>query len=430
MSSAPAPTAAPVTEGDILAGKYRVERVLGQGGMGVVVAATHQTLHQRVAVKLLLPGVLANPDTVERFLREARAAGRLKSEHAAKVVDVGKLDNGSPYMAMEYLEGATLGQVVRLQGPLPSRDAVDFVLQACEAVAEAHAAGIVHRDLKPENLFLTRRVDGQPLVKVIGFAIAKSPTADGLSLSRTSTVIGSPLYMPPEQLRAARHADARSDIWALGAVLFELVTGRVPFAAESFSELCLKVARDPPPLPSSLKTDVSPALDAVVLRCLEKEPARRFQNVADLAAALEPLGSSDAKELAARVASVLGGARNKPLPAVAPPSASVQILTPSAWGQTSAEASDRKRTWIIAVASTALGLGAIGAVFAIRPHAGNGTGAGASAAPSSSALAPAAPALPSISAVPSSPPPPGSAASAAPAASSSPIPPRKPPGRR
>jgi hypothetical protein len=344
------PPESPVAEGDVLAGKYRVDKVLGSGGMGLVVAATHLTLHQKVALKFLLPSALDQPDTKERFLREARAAVRLKSEHVAKVVDVGTLDDGAPYMVMEYLDGATLGQVLRQQGALPIVDAVGFVLQACEAVAEAHAAGIVHRDLKPENLFLTRRVDGQPLVKVLDFGIAKTTGVDlQLSLTRTSTIVGSPLYMPPEQLRSAKHVDARSDIWAMGAVLFELLTGRLPFMADSFSELCMKVAQDPPPKPSALRAEIAPEIDVVVLRCLEKEPGRRFQNVGDLAEALQPFAPEDARDFAKRVTSVLAAGSWPPLQRAVPDSVPppAKAATGTAWGQTSAGATKRRRlTWL------------------------------------------------------------------------------------
>jgi serine/threonine-protein kinase len=359
--------------------------------MGVVVAATHITLHQRVALKFLLPAALGNPETIERFLREARASVRLKSEHAAKVIDVGTLADGAPFMVMEYLEGGTLGQVVRQQGALPVRDAVDYVLQACEAIAEAHAAGIIHRDLKPENLFLTRRVDGQPLVKVLDFGIAKSQAqAEALTLTRTSTVIGSPLYMPPEQLRSARNADVRSDIWALGAVLFELATGRVPFTADTFSELCLKVAQDPAAPPSSLKPGIPPAIDHVVLRCLEKEPAKRFQNVADLASALEPFGPANAGEMAQRVASVLGGVRGStpvPLGTSFPP---VKAQTGTSWGHTSAEASSRRKTQLFAAGAVIGGVFAIAAI-AVVVSLNRHDAAASPAAPPPPSLAPASP---------------------------------------
>jgi serine/threonine-protein kinase len=343
-----------VAEGDVLAGKYRVERVLGKGGMGVVVSAMHLTLRKRVALKFLLPSALEKPETIERFLREGRSAVRLKSEHSAKVVDVGTLESGVPYLVMEYLEGATLGQVVRQKGALPPEDAVDYVLQACEAVAEAHTAGIIHRDLKPDNLFLTTRFDGRPLVKVLDFGIAKAKN-DGLSLTRTATVMGSPLYMPPEQLRAARNAEVRSDIWALGVVLFELMTGRVPFTADSYSELCFKVAQDPAPAPTSVKEGLPEGVDAVVLRCLEKDPAKRFQNVGDLAAALEPLGSARATELVRRVATILG-TKTAATPGLAVSGAPEKAPAGTSQGNTSAQAGSRRRTWLIAAAAALLGI--------------------------------------------------------------------------
>src|SRR6478752_9937760 len=194
-----------VHEGQILAGKFRIERVLGQGGMGVVVAATHLQLDERVALKFLLPDALANPEAVERFAREARAAVKIKSEHVARVSDVGTLESGSPYMVMEYLQGEDLASWVRRNGAMPVPDAIEFLLQACEAIAEAHALGIVHRDLKPANLFVTRRVDGSPCIKVLDFGISKLTAAGAdQGITQTASLLGSPLYMSPEQLAAAR----------------------------------------------------------------------------------------------------------------------------------------------------------------------------------------------------------------------------------
>ena len=186
-------TSPSVASGVMLAGKYRVERTIGEGGMGVVLAATNEALRQRVAIKLLRSGALANAKALGRFEREARAAASLRSEHVARVLDVGKLEDGRPYMVMEYLEGRDLGDVIEHGGELPVGDAVDYVLQACEAVAEAHAAGIIHRDLKPKNLFLSQTVDGRPLVKVLDFGISKiEDEAEDMSLTRTTEIIGSP----------------------------------------------------------------------------------------------------------------------------------------------------------------------------------------------------------------------------------------------
>ncbi|MFS8066498.1 MAG: serine/threonine-protein kinase, partial [Byssovorax sp.] len=274
---------APIAEGEVLAGKYRIERVLGQGGMGVVVAAMHLQLNQRVAIKLLLQG--ATPEVVERFLREARAAVRLKCQHVARVIDVGALPDGAPYMVMEYLEGNDLSQIVRGSGALSVPDAVEYLLHACEAIGEAHSIGIIHRDLKPANLFLTRAADGTSTVKVLDFGISKtgeseSSEGEGMSLTKTSAVLGSPLYMSPEQMKSARSADARSDIWSLGAILYELLTGGVPFNAMTFTELVLMANMEAPRPIATIRNDVAPGLEAAVLKCLAKRPEDRFANVA------------------------------------------------------------------------------------------------------------------------------------------------------
>jgi serine/threonine-protein kinase len=294
---------APVREGDLLAGKYRVERVLGAGGMGIVVAARHEQLDQLVAIKFVREEALENEDAVQRFLREARAAVKLKSEHVARVLDVGKLESGSPYMVMEFLEGNDVSKVLERDGPLPVEAAADWVLQACEAVAEAHAAGIVHRDLKPENLFLARTVGGAPKIKVLDFGVSKAiggGSGDVFGLTRTRAMLGSPLYMAPEQMRSSRDVDARADVWALGVVLFQMLTRRWPFEAETMPELCLKVVTDPPLPLATLRPDVPPPLVAIVEQCLSKDPSLRFANAAELASALEPFAHPASRLLAER----------------------------------------------------------------------------------------------------------------------------------
>ena len=202
--------------GDVLDDKYLVERVLGSGGMGLVLAATHLTLRQPVALKLLLPSSLDDAIVVSRFEREARAAAMLKGEHVARVLDVGHIANGSPYMVMELLEGSDLEKIVEDNGPIATDVAVSYILQACAAIAEAHANGIIHRDLKPHNLFLAKRVDGEPIVKILDFGISKLPDEEDQGLTRTRDVMGSPLYMAPEQLQEAR-ATGRSPRRHLGA---------------------------------------------------------------------------------------------------------------------------------------------------------------------------------------------------------------------
>jgi serine/threonine protein kinase len=282
-------------EGDVLAGKYRVDRVLGAGGMGVVVAAQHLGLDTRVAVKLLLPEMLAHSDIVARFAREARAAAKITNEHVARVFDVGALENGSPYLVMEFLDGIDLQQWLERDGALGVAQAVDFVLQACEAVAEAHALGIVHRDLKPANLFCIKRGDA-PYIKVLDFGISKVTATDTslsshLSMTRTSALMGTPFYMSPEQMESARDVDGRSDIWTFGVILFELISGQVPFGGTTLPEVCIKIATHPPPPIRSLKPEVPEGIQTAIVRCLEKDRNKRFATVGDFAEALAPFAS-------------------------------------------------------------------------------------------------------------------------------------------
>jgi eukaryotic-like serine/threonine-protein kinase len=301
-----------VHEGDVIAGKYQVERVLGQGGMGVVVAARHIQLDQKVALKFLLAEALSNTEAVGRFLREARAAVRIMSEHVARVIDVGTLDNGAPYMVMEYLDGGDLAGWLQQRGALPIEQAVEFILQACVAVAEAHALGIVHRDLKPANLFCVRRSDGQLCIKVLDFGISKvtgvGGTGPGMSMTKTSALMGSPLYMSPEQMRSTKGVDSRTDIWALGVVLFELIAGRPPFVADSLMELGFQVASEPPPALRSFRPEVAAGLDAVIAKCLEKDPPQRYRHVGELALALFAFAPKRAKSSVERISGIIQSA--------------------------------------------------------------------------------------------------------------------------
>ncbi len=304
-------SAAGIREGDILAGKYRVERVLGAGGMGVVVAAHHMQLDEKVALKFLLPEALDNREAVARFAREARAAVKIKSEHVARIIDVGTLPNGAPYIVMEYLEGGDLAAWLKQRGALPIEQAVEFVLQACVAVADAHALGIVHRDSKPANLFCVRRSDGQLSIKVLDFGISKMTDRSGAAAGAatgTSALMGSPLYMSPEQMRSAKDVDARTDLWALGVILFELITGRPVFLGESVTELAIRVANEPPPAIRTFRPDVPSELEAIVLKCLEKDRRQRYRNVAELAVALLEFGPKRAKGSVERITGILQAA--------------------------------------------------------------------------------------------------------------------------
>jgi serine/threonine-protein kinase len=308
--------ASPVGQGETLAGKYLVTRVIAEGGMGIVVAARHLKLDQQVALKFMLPELLRSPEAAGRFLREARAAVMLQSEHVARILDIAELETGLPYIVMELLEGSDLGGVIYASAPLSVDDAIDYVLQACEAIAEAHALGIVHRDLKPENLFVTRRRDGAAWIKVLDFGISK--VIPGLesrqSGARVTTreSMGSPTYMSPEQMRCTRDVDGRADIWSLGIILYELLTGRQPFTGRSIAEICLAVTQAP--LPPMARADLPEGLAAVVEKCLAKEPEERYLTVADLVRALAPFAPRRSQ---ASVDEVLRGTQGRPEDATA-----------------------------------------------------------------------------------------------------------------
>jgi serine/threonine protein kinase len=336
-------TATGVRAGDLLAGKYRIERLLGAGGMGVVVAAQHLQLDHWVAIKFLLPEALRNPEAVARFAREARAAVKIKSEHVARVIDVGTLDSGAPYMVMEYLEGVDLAARVRERGPLGLEEAVDFVLQACEALAVAHALGIVHRDLKPSNLFCVRHPDGLESIKVLDFGISKVTNPGGASsdaqMTRTHSVFGSPLYMSPEQMLSARDVDARTDLWALGAILYELLAGKSPFEGETLPEVYARISTQPPVPLLNHRPDTPTGLQQVVLKCLEKDRARRYSNVAELALALSPFAPRRSRVAVERISRVIQTAGLSGEPLVPPPSSESPRTpgveqTKASWGQT------------------------------------------------------------------------------------------------
>lgn len=270
--------------GAVLVEKYRVESVVGSGGMGVVLAATHLVLGSRVAIKVLRH---AGPSEVARFLREARIAAQIENRHIARVFDIGQLPTGAPFLVMEFLEGRDLAHVLEA-GPLPPALAVDYVLQACEAIAQVHAIGVVHRDLKPANLFLAED-QGQALVKVLDFGIFKS-IGGALGLASTQltgqhALLGSPVYMSPEQLRGDA-VDARSDVWALGVILYELTTAQLPFGASSLAALAIAVAGEQPPKPSRFCRELPRELEQLILRCLHKKPEERFADAGALRAAL------------------------------------------------------------------------------------------------------------------------------------------------
>jgi serine/threonine protein kinase len=296
----------PLQLGDIVAGKYRIERQIGCGGMGIVLAATHLQLEHLVAIKVMRRDLLEDDKVLSRLLSEARAAAKIRSEHVARVLDVGTLDSGAPFIVMEYLEGEDLGDLLDRQGALEVEQAVSFVLQACEALAEVHVAEMVHRDLKPSNLFIARLPDGSPTLKILDFGISKQ--IGGPARERTETtapqILGSPFYMAPEQMRADA-VDERSDIWALGTILFEMLAGRPPFIGDTLPEVYAAVLSSTPLPIDALRPGIPIGLDDIVQRCLDKDPVQRFCDVADLAEALAPFGSPASAQTVERITRIL-----------------------------------------------------------------------------------------------------------------------------
>ena len=295
----PDPGSALLKVGDLLAGKYRVERILGEGGMGVVVAAHHELLDQHVAVKLLYTDI-ADREAQSRLLLEARACAKLQSEHVARVVDVDTGADGLPFIVMELLEGADLCQIADSRGALPRWLVVDYVLQALEGLAHAHSRGIVHRDLKPSNLFLTNRPDGTQIIKILDFGISKSTdpnTGEGterkkaLQLTGGRAVLGSPPYMSPEQVRSPKTVDARTDIWALGILMYELLTNSMPFGGDEMNETFAQILEKEPQPIRGVVNGVPEGLEQVVMKCLAKKRDDRFADVGELARALVAFGS-------------------------------------------------------------------------------------------------------------------------------------------
>jgi serine/threonine-protein kinase len=434
-----------IEPGHVVADKYEVERVLGQGGMGTVFSAVHIQLRERVAIKLLSREATAQSEALSRFMREARAAARIKSEHVAKVSDVGTLPDTTPYIVMEYLEGADLSDVLAQRGPLPVDDAVELVLQACEAIAEAHSLGIVHRDLKPANLFLTHRADGTPCIKVLDFGISKvthpGTSQEEAALTHTTSIMGSPLYMSPEQLRATRGVDLRTDIWSLGVILYELLAGEAPFIGPTLPDISVKIAVEPPPPLRAKRPDLSVLLEAVILKCLEKDRDNRFRTLGELAMAMLELAPPRARVSIDRVCGVINavGVPESVLPSGVAPTG-VKVITGARstdgsrkviTGESSAETvstfgttahEGRSRRTVFVVAAIAIAVAAVAAALVVMRSTGSGDPTTGATAPPGEAPQPPppepekpAPVVAPAPVIEPTPAPPSASASAAPA---------------
>jgi serine/threonine-protein kinase len=339
--------------------------------MGMVLAVRHLTLGELFAVKVMLPEMVDHPEALGRFLREARASARLHGEHVARVHDVGTLESGIPYMVLEYLEGSDLEKELSFRGALGVGEVAGYVFQVGEALLEAHGLGIVHRDLKPANLFLTRRANGTACIKVLDFGISKEAGgADKISqkLTQTGAIMGSPHYMSPEQLVDGKNVDGRSDIWALGIILYELATGTMPFHAETMPEIVAKVLSTQPAAPSQLRPGIAPAFDALVARCIEKNRDNRFQSVQEFMAALRPfVNENDTRASAAIQVTPRANAGQTTLAqsAIGLEHETVVFVPP---GKRTSTGSSLGRIWMIAAGVSMLVTLIVVAVVAVRPH--------------------------------------------------------------
>ena len=365
--------------GYCLANKYEIEQPIGHGGSGCVYAAHNILLNDRVAIKVLYD---ASDTERERLVREARAAVRIRSEHVVRVFDVGEIDKVGPYIVMEHLEGVDLSQRVKRSAPLDVTTAIDCLVQVCEALSIAHDLGIVHRDLKPANLFHTERGDGSPWVKILDFGISKTREDHAEGLTSTHAVFGTPAFMSPEQLRSTRDVDHRTDIWALGAILFHLTTGKLPFPGDSSIDVAAKILRDPCPSARAIRSDVPEGVDAIIERCLRKEPGLRWKNVGQLMQALEPYCSPRYHELIRRAAATTASRRmlleNEPSSAALPFVTTVIDETTGAnasWSGPLRQKTDdgdaqlsKQSRARIALASIAMFLTTLGIGFALYPR--------------------------------------------------------------
>ncbi len=295
--------------GSILLDRYKSVRIVGVGGMGVVVHAVHLIEGTEVAIKFLLPRLASSDEAAARFVREARAATRIPSEHITRVLETGTSPELGPFIVMELLEGEDLAKHVRREPRIAVPVAIDLLVQAADAIAHAHAVGVIHRDVKPANLFLAKDAEGRSSVKVLDFGISKVLEEAPLEITKTSTRLGSGLYMSPEQMRSAKNVDHRTDVYGLGITLYEILTGTQPFVADSYADLCIKVSSEEPDPLRRHRADVPAELEAAIARAYARAPADRYESVPAFAAALAAWATPETR---ARIDALVALGRARP----------------------------------------------------------------------------------------------------------------------
>ena len=385
-----------LSTGDVIDGKYRIIRLIGEGGMGAVYEGENVRIHRTVAIKVLHAGVAENADAVQRFEREAQAAGRIGSEHIVEVLDLGNLPDGDRFMVMEFMDGDALSKRIETKGRLTPREIYPIARQILEALVAAHGAGIIHRDLKPDNVFLLKSRGGQAdFVKLLDFGISKFSALSGesgFSMTRTGAVMGTPYYMSPEQAKGAKGMDHRADLYAVGVILYECVTGSVPFNADTFNELLFKIVLETPQPIEQVVPDSDPDFNKIVQKAMAREPGIRFQTSREFQQTLDQWASgagvpANVAAIGTAPVTVVGSATVVEAPAggqAAKPGPGTQ----GAWANTPglaaapAEAPPQKKGGTMVAAAVAAGVLVVGGgVFALRSSGGTA----AAAAPSSAA---------------------------------------------